>query len=335
MTTMTVNLSQLHPKAKTLARLAAHLGWRVRQNGRGVYLVSPIKPEITVALPPGGQFNNDRARAATRKVLRYSDQMKVIGLEAWVADTNVSLAGDSPLKDMDSDSLSIVEEHLEETIPQVKAPIPGPQSNGAAPTALPPTQDTPSAKTLISERPWLAKVATSRDRGNRYESRAVLTRTWSDGTVDYVCAWPGCDWSSTFPRSVARHYGRRKDHDIPASGHKQDSFAAEPWEPEHRPDGRVERQQGDLPLLIAQHVIEARGPRAEHEDSGPLTPEQVLERIRKMVDDGSYARHLEAEEQLRVELAQAQQRCAELESNWNALDELIHGANTTWSGEAK
>src|SRR6478736_2170532 len=39
-----------------------------------------------------------------------------------------------------------------------------------------------------------------------YPSQATLERTWSDGSVDYACAWEGCDYTADKPRSTSSHY---------------------------------------------------------------------------------------------------------------------------------
>lgn len=54
-------------------------------------------------------------------------------------------------------------------------------------------------------------------------SNLVLERQWSDGRVDYTCAFPGCGYTSFKPRAVSGHYGNahtawrssQGDHHVP------------------------------------------------------------------------------------------------------------------------
>jgi hypothetical protein len=57
--------------------------------------------------------------------------------------------------------------------------------------------------------PWLAHKASNTKGGVRYESEAVVQRTWNNGDVDYECAFPECGYTNTNPRSVGVHYGRQ------------------------------------------------------------------------------------------------------------------------------
>jgi hypothetical protein len=56
--------------------------------------------------------------------------------------------------------------------------------------------------------PWLAHKASNKVGGTRYQSEAVVQRTHSDGSIDFECAFEGCEYESQNPRGVAVHYGK-------------------------------------------------------------------------------------------------------------------------------
>lgn len=60
---------------------------------------------------------------------------------------------------------------------------------------------------LLSARPWLARKKHGPIGGERYESQAVVENHYSDGSVEFVCAF-GCGYSNPNPKGVAVHYGR-------------------------------------------------------------------------------------------------------------------------------
>jgi hypothetical protein len=60
---------------------------------------------------------------------------------------------------------------------------------------------------VVKREPWLARRNAKRGGGIRYESEAVIQRTWNNGDIDFECAFEGCDYASDKPRSVANHYG--------------------------------------------------------------------------------------------------------------------------------
>lgn len=158
--------------------------------------------------------------------------------------------------------------------------------------------------TIVSERPWIARRSGKEGgKGKVYESPYVTERLWSDGTVDYKC--PYCQYVSDKPRSVSSHGAGRADHPKGPQS-KQATFPVSDYVASgiHRETSAVNRLASDLlhaldtmgedwqhlsreelARKVAEAVVEARPDRAPAE---PLTPEQIMERIRMLVDGGRY-----------------------------------------------
>lgn len=159
-------------------------------------------------------------------------------------------------------------------------------------------------------KPWVARHAMRPDGGEMYESRAVLERRWTDGTTDYICAFDGCDFVNVEARSVASHYGGKHGKDKPATQRREDMFV-DPgisWTPSERQRGRISRLTKELmeasehipedvhgedaARALAEYIVKHRDEerdRLSQDETTPLSAEQVVERIRRMVDGGVYA----------------------------------------------
>jgi hypothetical protein len=156
--------------------------------------------------------------------------------------------------------------------------------------------------TVVSEKPWVARRSGQQGgKGTMYESPFVIERLWSDGTVDYRC--PHCDFTSDKPRSVSSHGAGRADH---PKGPQSKAFPVTNYEASgiqhpnrsavsrltsdllHALDGMENWQhlsREELARRVAEVIIEARPDRAPAE---PLTPDQIIERVRMLVDGGRY-----------------------------------------------
>lgn len=70
-----------------------------------------------------------------------------------------------------------------------------------------------SGATLIREGSYKAKVRPTEDGGGVVrDSTVVLEREWSDGLIDFRCAFDGCRFVNTNHKSVSNHYGSSKSH---------------------------------------------------------------------------------------------------------------------------
>lgn len=201
-----VDLSRLNDEVAAVVRDAIALGWRVTQAPHGgVRVFSPDRNNQTDRdIPPVRQWNHNKLRALREYIYRYSDRGAVDALkkrrvaeeqrrQAELAEeqrrVEERLAAQAKAQQVAADR--VAEEQLTNDI-------------------LRRQQD----RHLVKKEVWIARI-------NRLgyvhadgtitvrKSPAVLVRTWSDGSVDYECSSPHCDWVSDKPNGIATHYGRQ------------------------------------------------------------------------------------------------------------------------------
>lgn len=211
-------------------------------------------------------------------------------------------------------------------------------------------------KRVVSTQPMMAH----RGGGMSYPSETTLERTWSDGSVDYLCAFcKGFD--SLFRKGVAGHYqthvhkgevqspkkpGDKKDVLVPDPTYTEPAFTRAYTPRKQRVEALVAALM-DLgldtfktPQQLAEAVAKAslqwvheqssQGTRfaAEHED---LSDADILTRIRSLLDQGEYMsqreRLVEKEQELdnvRSQLADAESRATRAEERFQAFRELVN-----------
>lgn len=186
---------------------------------------------------------------------------------------------------------------------------------------------------ITRERPWLARRSATRAGGNKYRSGAVVERTWSDGTVDYVCSSPGCGWNSTAPRSVASHYAANHGTERPTSDAAKQRIvpAADYTEPlthhEYNPTQRLVRAlvdylegeswetSEDLATIMLRWAHDRPDlPEPEAQTYQPLTSDQIVARIQALVGGPL----VERIEELEKAVADRDHEIARLKSEWQA-----------------
>lgn len=202
---------------------------------------------------------------------------------------------------------------------------------------------------VVSEQPMLAKAGTNRG----YESAATVERHWSDGTTDYKCV--DCDYSSKDRLSVRSHRNKHGKKQGPST-HRGQTFVADvPNAAHYRPrqtriDALAEVIEGLMadggkdPGEIAKTALtwvheqsrQGTSLAAEREELGP---EDTLNRIRSLLDDGTFARQRSRIEALEERLTQTEQaleetaqRADKAQSTLRALSEL---ASESVLGEAQ
>lgn len=183
--------------------------------------------------------------------------------------------------------------------------------------------DAPSfGRHVVSESPMMAH----RSQGIGYLSPTTNERRWSDGTVDYTCRSEGCDFDSKERLSVGRHWRKHvRAGEEEAADEPRLSIKTEPHEPVYTRTGYTPRQERvdalaevlaalDLSSMdateLAEFVLNWQHERSEAGDRlaserEPLTEGDILNRIRALLDNGTY-------------LAQ-QERIATLEQNVQSL----------------
>ncbi len=255
MSTEEINLTGFHPKMRDLVGAAVDLGWVARQepvrhSGRGsgaTVVLHSHDGTQTIRATPVRQVNEAKLATMQRKVVRYADPTKRLLIAAGMEQ--VRARGGDELDQM----MATMPHHVESLVhDQVTV-----------------------EREILAEEPWLARKAASRSGGRKYESAAVIERRWSDGAMDYVCAFEGCGWTNEKPRSVARHYGalHTRNGEAEAADEPPRSVPAHDYfEPlthrEYRPTRQLVKA---LAEALAEHMQE--------------TPEQIAESVLKWFHD--------------------------------------------------
>ncbi len=195
---------------------------------------------------------------------------------------------------------------------------------------------------IVSRKPWLAhrRPASKNTVGTRYESQAVVERKWSDGTIDYVCAFCGDTFTSTNPKSVSAHY---RSHRAPVDPPNQAPLLADPEYMEPLSARKPYVPSERLVLALAEFLRNSDGdsveewataalewmrlrpdlPAAvEHQEVAPLTAEQQVERIAAIIGQ-PHAGQVAA---LEAEVLEWRQRAESAESDLDALHDLTRRA---------
>lgn len=322
----TLDLSGFSTVCKDIIRTAIQLGWigRPVKGGQGIMLISPVDSSQTLTIPGNNtNFRKSRYDSAMRKVVRYADPVHKAVATASIQEFEKGRKGITTTEDSPMYSGDTVPAHYD---PRPDKPVPRlvTTSGDPAPPDPEPVEPEPDVF-VVSENPWLARSGTSDRNAYVYESGAVVERKWSDGSKDYKCS--ACDFTDPAPHRIAHHYRRSSKESHPALERHPETMRAEPYVPQSRSVSAAQRaeklakelakateaiglppQEGtdEWLLSLAREVINKRDERrdaeGEHEPV-PLTPDQIIERIRGLVDDGSYLRRLERERELEARLA--------------------------------
>jgi len=220
-----------------------------------------------------------------------------------------------------------------------------------ASAAMPALLASDSEVTIVSEKPWMARMGTSRRHATTdlYESETTIEVTWSDGTTSYRCSLAGCDFEADKPHSVASHYrGHVRSGEAEPVTKRRVAVAADvPIAPESigsaYPGKSVAYEPSDRLIDALSEWLNSRGIDTveqaaknallwlhERPDLGdpedrerePLTDTQIVERIRRLVG----GRDPETEEALRNALAtvdRLQQAYGETLSQVAALEQEL------------
>lgn len=370
--------------------MAELVGWtrapQTSSRRHTIVLISPTQPTVTISVAAEiHQWNDSKWRAMFAKVLRYGDPEKV-ALEAnkrgMVDATRDEAAAMRSIegrraKRTSLDSLpvfpvttkSIADDVLRGAIAKHERTIADAREKDAGAVAAveavvagdpAPLRVFPE---LVTQQPWMAKRGQRNQGGMKYESQTTWERKWSDGTMDYGCRHPGCEYEAPNPNSVASHYARSKDHPPVEEQpqHLDTDYEVGPAIGPRDNTARVNRLAAEilkalagLPSnfedrqlfadALAEAMLSNREGGESHALAEPPTPEQILDKIRVLVDDGSWLRMraaeqsnaermaaLEAEiEEQREQLAEAQTRAAAAEAQaqsvtekWDALASLV------------
>lgn len=324
--------SALHERVQSLLHIAADLDWAQQEQANGAVRLTAPPPwhNVTIMVPGGNKTVRDNMmRSWYRKLLRYSDPVRRTAITATVIDQlppdiaqefNLGIKKiirsaptppePRPPKAKPSAVTAVVEVPDPVTDADALADAMRPKAGGNRNPRTGATVETEyeprPAPHVVTERPWLAHYAANKRGGRRYESKATVERVWSDGHIDYRCAWPGCPFTDDVPQRVSSHYARTKDHH-PVEEPAYDDMLFDPSYVEPVSDREVARtkrvdrlrdrimialrgldlEADDFALRLADRLTPEASTDDEH-DLPPLTSEEILERVRRLVDRGEY-----------------------------------------------
>lgn len=370
MNSQTIDVSKLHPTSREFVKMAIQCGWLATNgNSHSVLLTSPATDGRyqTISVVQGA-INQRAVKQWVRKVRLYGDSTRIASVLADLDDFEMFAFGKRKTRHFTFDKDSPM--NAEDTAVPAQYPIPAPSRAVrdavavgviSAPTPLLEPQR-PSGRRVISEHPWIARKNSKKGHptGNGYPSHSTIQRNWSDGAIDYRCAQAGCDYINDKPVSVSRHYGHAVGHIHPDKSTLSQRQVVQQvvipgYEPARRPVGdrakRLAREiaeamdylknnhefvSGEGVMAVAEkiagHITEERDRRRETEEpTGPMTAEQIIEKVRRLVDGGAYLAQMERSSELEIELAALRDRAEsaerardEIASEWEALRDLLN-----------
>jgi hypothetical protein len=284
-----------------------------------------------------------------RKVVRYGDPLRVAVLSSMIDGWN---SPDPAERDQSrvimrglrsSEVLTdpgALDRIMKIETPVVVVPDPEPEPEAEPEPDSVTEQDEPEQPTdephIVKVKPWVARHSMRKEGGEVYESKAVLERKWSDGSIDYGC--PRCDFTNVEPRRVAAHYGGKHGAEHPAAQASAEMYVDPEvrWTPTERQKGRIHRLAGEMRKALeaigpemtvdecAEWIVKHRDEAREHlmDETTPLTDEQVLDRIRRLIDRGAYADLM-----ARIEAVEAEAQAAKAQQDIERRHERLGAEN--------
>ena len=299
-------------EVRAMVAAAVSLGWTLNVAGnQNITLVSP-KKEKTISLNP--RKKSQPVESLQRTIHRYANPLLVPRPEE--AMNRAKQMESTALKRLNTQAVQVFgTKDMVETMKVVKE-MPDP------------------ATTVVYEGPMRSKNG---DNG-AYESDVATEVEYGDGRREFFCT--RCDWhTDKSPRSVSGHWLRHVNEDAKAKGHHTGPKAELQSETSYRPNAdRLESLKqtlldamssgeidwSDLDGSAERLALEAltwdHERRMTHGEPQELTAEQILDRIRHLVDGGKYAERMEEINSLRKSMEEmAQTVASQAESLDNAL----------------
>jgi hypothetical protein len=166
----------------------------------------------------------------------------------------------------------------------------------------------PAERHIVDRRPMLAMAGSrkgSAKKASAYQSETTIERRWSDGTVDYACAYDGCDYTNTDRLSPSRHYANmhRKGQGRAKSPETFTAEVPDAREYHYQPrDSRVAALAEVIAQMMKEGITDPEkiaetalkwvheqtdGATDHAAEREPMTPEEIVSRIRTLLDDGT------------------------------------------------
>lgn len=164
---------------------------------------------------------------------------------------------------------------------------------------------------VISVTTMIAK----KEEGRAYDSPTTDEVLWSDGSKTYRCKHEGCDFESSLRIGPGRHWGNmHKERMVEPQTYAAEVPEATRYNPQKR---RVQAladalrqawgEEPDFEALATTALTWVHEQHGEPQPDEPLTAEQILARIRTLLDDGTAG-------QIRADLAAANERLVTLQA---------------------
>lgn len=345
--------SLLNRDARSVALAAIGLGWRITKTNRGIHLTA--EDGTGIQLPKNTGLNFKVFRSRVRTVMRHGVIRSRIPYLEWINHTihitKIEASHAQVLRD--AAALLSTDQHwsvtgggtLDESgeLTITKTPQGDEQAGFLMEESL-----VPADTHITLEEPWSAHGRVRSGGSETYPSDAVMERTWSDGTKDYLCRWPDCGWHSDIPRSVAAHYGAHMRGQGKATQPETDGLD-ETWVP--RQTARITRlrreldgallaalaagmtlQTPEFSQFVAQWIIDHRieaaggsgGSADDDEDDGPLSLEQIVDKIAALADRGRSHVLREQIDTLSALLDESEGARRKAEGNMRALRDMLN-----------
>lgn len=349
----TPSLTGFDKRARQMIDLALQRGWTGRMTSKGHFLAKAPDGKTTITIP---SKMDSKARGAANAMSIFKRWMREQGTPQAAALMDLAVEGLDSIRYDDGDLIAVG--NMDDLI--AVDILTGAAKKKMALEA-PTPKGTPVERTVLTEKPWLARKSPNKHGGTLYESAAVTERTYSDGTVDYACS-TRCGYESDNARSVAAHYG--KAHTIKGEGTPADEAVkntvpgvdyTEPDTTRYKPTERLVHALAaflaDLPDLSAMSAddlavafltwandrpdldgIEKQPPR-------PLTDTEIVARIRTLVGQplaieldrtrDALASALERVEALTAERNEIAARMVSVERDLDAMRDLMNAIGRT------
>jgi hypothetical protein len=187
------------------------------------------------------------------------------------------------------------------------------------------------SKVVVYEGPMRSSRSHGKGKRSEYESDIANEIQYGDGRRVLTCV--RCDYQGSVPLSMSSHWQVHVREDRKAKGGHEGPKAVPVIRPDSEYHPRAERLASLKEALIeamtqvnwgdidgAAEILAMKALEWDHErrmthgDPTEMTPEQVLDRIRGLVDGGKYAERLEEIQSLRHELVESRERFEQVEA---------------------
>lgn len=332
----------------TISR-AVEIGWKLMVTNRGHMTIIGPPPNDHVKFNITQSRSKGRGEGPVKQVRRKIEQLADPELLA-IADGKPEPKGTAGVQTLNPvispEVAKAALAKIEEPLVVEREPVIDPEIG---------VKDRTGDRHIVSEVPMVANAGT----GRGYISPTTIQRTWSDGSVDFGCAFEGCDFSSEKRQGIGPHWrahvNRGEAEHASTPGRQErvflvtDHVATERNGYTPRAD-RIAALAADLRTLLEEGIdwsdldnaakrlaeealhwdhrqsVTRSGLASERE---PLTAEQTLDRIRAMIDGGLYLQQqqridelLSRHEEERLAREEAEARAQKAHDTLRAFREL-------------